>query len=105
MVELQQRALAAAPAAPRYESTLAAITQPDGALDACWDVARPFGRRPFRPRLRCLRELLPCDVLEQQLQRSVEDRGGIAVRDLAAQEFLCASQVRVGLWAHRELHP
>jgi hypothetical protein len=39
VVELQERALAAAPATSRYEGTLAAITQPDGPLGVGRDVA------------------------------------------------------------------
>ncbi len=104
VVKLQEGAFAAAAAAPRDEGTLASITQPDGTLDVSRDVAGPGGCRRDWARLRRRGELPPGDVLQQQLQRPVEDCARITVGDLAPQEFLSASQVLVRFATHRELH-
>jgi hypothetical protein len=49
-------------------------------------------------------QLLLFDVLQQQIERTLEDGGGIAARDLAAEQVLHPPQLVVGLCRDGELH-
>jgi hypothetical protein len=42
-------------------------------------------------------------VLEQQRQRAVDNRGGIAIRNIVTKKVLEPTELRVGLGAHRDL--
>jgi hypothetical protein len=95
VMKLQEAALGAAPAICRDEGTPTAVTQPHGALHRCWDVARPSQRILARTWPFGCGELLPADILEQECQGPVEERAGIAIRDLAAQEILGSAQLLV----------
>ena len=68
-------------------------------------LIRPVTDRPPWPRLGRRPELRLLDLLEEHCQRAVEDRAGITVGDLPAQERLQASQLLVALVADGELHP
>src|SRR5258707_9465863 len=83
------------------EAALAAVAPPGPALDVPWDIPRRNNRcskLPIRPgtdgtrcpRLRRRPQLRLLDLLEQQGDGAVEDRGRIAVRDLAAEQLLHA---------------
>src|SRR5258706_2088811 len=99
-MELQESALGAPVSVRGDETALAAVTPPDGALDLPWDIPRRdngCSKLPIRPgadsarsRLRGCPELGLLHLLEEQGERAVEDRGRIAVRDLAAEEGLDA---------------
>jgi hypothetical protein len=71
-----------------------------------WDssVARPSQRFLARAWPFGRGQLLPGDILEQEGQGPVEERAGIAVRDLAAEEILGSAQLLVRRGADGELH-
>jgi len=50
-------------------------------------------------------ELLLLDLLQKQRQCPVEQCAGIAIGDLATEEYLEASKLIVGVLADGELHP
>jgi len=113
VMELQEGALRASVSVLGDECALTAITLRDLALDVPRDVPRRDGGRPKLPirpgadntwpRLRGGPELGLLDLLEEQGECAVEDRGRIAVRDLAAEKGLDAPQLIVALLADREL--
>ncbi|PYQ42121.1 MAG: hypothetical protein DMF77_13935 [Acidobacteria bacterium] len=82
-------------------------------LDVPWDIPRRDNGRsklPIRPgadwtwsRVRRRPKLRLLDLLEQQGEGAVEDRGWIAVRDLTAEKGLEVPQPLVALLADREL--
>src|SRR5260221_8557015 len=101
VMELQESAFGAPVSVGGDEAALAAVTPPDPALDLPWDIPRRNNRcskLPIRPgtdrttcpRLRRRPQLRFLDLLEQQGDGAVEDRGRIAVRDLAAEKVLHA---------------
>src|SRR5439155_3711435 len=116
VVELQEGPLRAPPPGGSDKGALAHIATPDHALDLSRDVARVqrvfpgcFIRlrtdRPTWPRPHRRPDLPPLDAFEQQSERPVEDRPGIAVGDLAPEKSLKAPKLVVGLRANGELHP
>jgi len=113
VVELQELALRAPEALLGGEGTLAAVPLPDRALNPLRHVRR---RRRWRADVVFIRlatdrqawprghaELLVLDVREQQGDGAVEDRAGIAVGNLAAQERLKPPELVVRRFADREL--
>ena len=100
-MELQKCALRAPVSVSGDEGALATIAPPRPALDVPREIPRrdngrsklPIrpGADSARPRLRGGPKLRLLDLLEEQGERAVEDRGRIAVRDLAAEKGLKAA--------------
>ena len=113
VMELEEDALGAAPATRSHEGTPTSVPHQYGALHACRDVARASSHARARSLdvlrrgaswLRGHGQLLAGDVFEQEGQCPVEDRAGISIRDLAAQELLGTAQLLVCCSADGELH-
>jgi hypothetical protein len=90
VVELQEHALGAPSSVWGDEAALSPVPAPSHTLGLVWHVS---GRVPIRPgtdrtRLRGRPELCLLDLLEEQGNRTIEDRAGVAVRNLAAKERL-----------------
>jgi len=112
-MELQERALRASVSVSGDEGALPAVTPPGRALDMPRGIPRRDDRRsklPIRPgadrtwaRLGGGPELSFLHFLEEQGEGAIEDRRGIAVRDLAAEKGLKAAKLFVALLANREL--
>jgi hypothetical protein len=103
MMKLQEACLTAAALSP-FERTAAAVARPDSAADgrrnmtaACGDRAGHLSRR-FR-----LRQLRSLELLEQQRQRAIDNRRGIAVGNRVPQQILRTPELVVGLAADGEL--
>jgi len=88
VVELEQGALRAASAGLGYERALPSVPHPHGPLHRRRDVPRSGPRRPRGPRHGRRRGLLLRYLCDEESQRPLDDRAGIAVRDLAPQEVL-----------------
>jgi hypothetical protein len=110
VMEFQERAFGAPVSVWGDEAALASVTPPGRALDVPRDVARSddgcpdLPIRPGADRTRCPRvcrrpHLRLLDLLEEQGEGAVEDRGRITVRDLAAQEGLNAPKLENNLAA------
>ncbi len=113
VVELEVRPLGTPSSRRSHVRALTSIALPDGTLHVRRDVARRrLVRRVIRSRTDGTRRawlvrhthLRLLDVVKEQRDGTVEDRGGIAIRDLAAQERLEAAQLFVRLVANGELH-
>ena len=94
----------ASPALPGI-GALAPVPLPDCAPDVGGNVARASLASARRPRLRRRGQLPLLHVVQEKIERAIEDRRRVAVRDLAAQQVLYPSQLVVGLLRERELHP
>jgi hypothetical protein len=104
VVKLEECRFAASALAP-FERTATAVARPDGAAHGRRDVTASGGERTRRlPRRLRLRQLRPLEMLEQQRQRAIDDRGGIAVRDRVTQQILRAPELVVRVAADGELH-
>jgi hypothetical protein len=113
-MELEEGALGAPPSVGGNERTLPVVAARDRALHVSRDIAQRengcselpirLGTDRTRPRLRGRTQLRLFDFLEQKPEGAVEDRAGIAVRDLAAEKGLDAPKPVVALLADRELH-
>jgi hypothetical protein len=113
VMELEEGALRASVPVSGDEGALTSIAALRRSLDVPRDIPRrDNGRsklpiRPgadwTRPRLRGGPELGLLDLLQEQAERAIEDRGRIAIRDLAAEKGLDAPQLLVALLADREL--
>jgi hypothetical protein len=112
-MELQKGALRAPVSVSGDEGALLAITPPGRALDMPRGIPRRDGRSsklPIRPgadrtwaRSGGGAELGLLHLLEERGEGTVEDRGGISVRDLSAEKGLKAAKLFVALLADREL--
>jgi hypothetical protein len=104
VMELEEAVLGATAAIARDERTSAPIALPYLSLDLRRHMTGPRLRAPARARVRRRRELPLLDLPKQQGKGTHEDRAGIAVRDLATQQVLQASELLLGVLADRELH-
>jgi hypothetical protein len=111
VVELQERILRASPSAGGHIGALAGVAAPDSTLHLAWNIALTGGvsirsRTDNRTGMwsrRCP-ELLLLDLLQKR-QCPVEQCAGIAIGDLATEEYLEASKLIVRVLADGELHP
>jgi hypothetical protein len=78
VMELQQSTLSAA-AGGADERTLTAVTLPQLASHGPWHITRPRCQRASWPRTLGVPRLLLNQVVEQQRERTIEDRRDIAV--------------------------
>jgi len=119
-MELQEGSLAAPPAGLRDKGALPAVARPDRASHRIGDppavdirsrtdtrfVIRHRTVFPIHAGGSCWRtKLLFLDLFEEQREGALEDRTGIAGRDLATQQALQLSQPLLALLADGELHP
>jgi hypothetical protein len=102
VVEFEKAALGASSRRPD-ERTPSAVAAPDFSLHRRRDLptARHSRGLPTRPLRR--RELLPFEVVDRERQRTLYDRGGIAIRNDVPQQILGAAQLVVGLARDRDL--
>ena len=111
---LKRGALSASASLLAHEGALASIASPGRSFDLARRVTRgePATRdlaiRPGADSARCARlrrraQLLLFDSFEKEGDRAVEDHARVAVRDLATEKGLDASQLVVALLADREL--
>jgi hypothetical protein len=93
-----------AAARPADERALPTVPLPDCANHVGRDVTGAIFGCARGPRSGRRGQLLLLDVLQQQVERTLEDGRGIAARDLAAEQVLYPPQLVVGFLRDRELH-
>lgn len=103
VVEFQQSRFVAAPLAP-CKGAASLVAPPDGSAHRCRNVTAPRTARCERARCTRRSDLRAFESFEQERQRAIEDRRGIAVRERVPEEILRAPQLVMRLPAHGELH-
>jgi hypothetical protein len=88
MMELDEGPLVAAPPAPAHERAPTVVAQPDGASDAGREIAAPRSRTPADPRTVRNRVFPSSKVLDQQLERPLDDLRRVAAGNRMSEQVL-----------------